>query len=285
MFFTKMQACGNDFVVVESDKIEKNWPELAQTVCSRHFGIGADSLLLVLPSEKGDFLMRTFDSDGSEAEACGNGIRCLAKYYYEKGYLAKGTGTVIIETVVGVRNINLVHENGKLDYVRASMGKPGLTLPEIPFTPEAGVNLVYIKNMPVYTVSVAGRTLQLHLVSMGNPHAVYYTDEPVDEFPLDIIGPMVENLLIFPKRANFEVVRRLEGNKIEARVWERGVGETLACGTGACATTVSAVLRGYVTDSAEIKLRGGALQVKWDGAGEVELSGPAQIVYEGNWPE
>ena len=286
MKFTKMQSAGNDYVLVEGSDIHRDWSSLAITMCDRHFGIGADSLLLLLPSDKAEFQMRIFDTDGSEAEACGNGIRCLARYVYEKGLVSRATNQILVETISGVREIRLSKEGNRLAGIQANMGKPGFRADEIPavVSPDAR-EVVDIKSMIGYPVNVDGMEMLLYLVSMGNPHAIHFWQHPVSEFPLSRVGPKVENLDIFPNRVNFEVARVISPGQIEARVWERGVGETLACGSGACAITVAAQLRGLVDNKVDVKVTGGLLHVDWDGKGEVLLSGPAEIVFKGQWPE
>jgi len=284
--FTKMQSAGNDYVLVEGSNIHRDWSSLAIAMCDRHFGIGADSLLALLPSDKAEFQMRIFDADGSEAEACGNGIRCLARYVYEKGLLSSSTDQILVETICGVREIRLYKEGNRLARIQANMGKPGFRADEIPavISPDER-EIVDIKSMIGYPVSVDGMEMLLYLVSMGNPHAIHFWQHPVSDFPLSRVGPKVENLGIFPNRVNFEVARVISPGQIEARVWERGVGETLACGSGACAITVAAQLLGLVDDKVNVMVTGGLLHVDWDGKGEVLLSGPAEIVFEGQWSE
>ncbi|UCH42615.1 MAG: diaminopimelate epimerase, partial [Dehalococcoidales bacterium] len=246
----------------------------------------ADSLLVLLPSDIADFKMRTFYSDGTEAEICGNGIRCLALYVFKKGLISPGTDHLSLETIAGTRNIKLENTAGKLNSIQVGMGKPALSADEIPVIVKEGDNdIVDINNMLAYPVDLNGTRLLLNLVSMGNPHAIHFSDEPLVDFPMSKIGPMVEMLDIFPKRANFEVARVLNQNEIEVRVWERGVGETLACGTGACAVAVAAQLNGYVDHKVNIKLLGGTLKVIWEGTGEVSMNGPAEMVFTGEWPD
>lgn len=286
MFFTKVHGAANDFVLIETSGIRRDWSKLAIAMCDRHLGIGADSLLLLTPSDNADFGMRVFDADGSEAEACGNGIRCLAKYIFEKGLINTERNGITVETVAGVRKVKLEKADGKLTGIQANMGKPEFSADKIPVTikPEGG-KLVDIKSMLSYKVNIAGTELILNLVSMGNPHAVSFLKHPVSDFPLLQIGPQVENLTIFPNRINFEVARVLSPKQLEARVWERGVGETLACGSGACAIAVASQLLGYTELKVDIKLRGGILNAEWNGARDVLLSGPAEIVFEGKWPD
>ncbi len=286
MKFTKMQGAGNDFILVETSDMWRNWSLLAIAMCDRHFGVGADGLILVLPSDKADFQMRIFDADGSEAEACGNGIRCLARYVFEKGPTGTETGQISVETIAGIRDIKPDKRDGKVISIQAGMGKPALNTPDIPVAVEQGKgNILDIKSMLDYQVNIDGTGLFLNLVSVGNPHAVYFSPQPVSDFSLSQIGPKVEHLAIFPNRINFEVARVLNRREIEVRVWERGVGETLACGSGACAVAVAAQLHGYIDSKVDVKLPGGILSVEWDGVGEVFLSGPAETVFSGEWPD
>ena len=286
MDFTKMQGAANDFVMVDARNIKRNWSKLAIAVCDRHRGIGADSLIILLPSDKADFGMRTFDADGSEAETCGNGIRCLARYVLEKGLVSKDIEEITIETVAAINRVKFERKGGRVIKFWANMGKPRFAADMIPVNLKAGKgDVVDVKSMLSYKVMVSGKELTLNLVSMGNPHAVYFSQEPVSDFPLSRIGPLVENLPIFPNRVNFEVARVLDNKHLEARVWERGVGETLACGSGACAITVSSKLRGYTESKVDIKLPGGVLNAEWNGNGEVVLGGPAEVVFEGKWPD
>jgi diaminopimelate epimerase len=286
MDFTKMQGLANDFVVVYARNINRDWSKLAMIVCNRHLGIGADSLIVILNSDKADFGMRTFDGDGSEAETCGNGIRCVARYVLEKGIVPRDTQEMTIETVATVNRIRLERKDGRVVKFWANMGKPRLSADKIPVDLEPGISeLVDINNMLSYKVKVDGMMLTLNLVSMGNPHAVYFTREPVVDFPMTKIGPLVEHLPVFPNRVNFEVARALNERQIEARVWERGVGETNACGSGSCAITVASKLLGHTSSKVDVKLPGGVLNAEWNSNGEVILGGPAEIVFEGKWPD
>jgi len=281
-----MHGAANDFVMVDGRNMKRDWSKLAIAVCDRHLGIGADSLIILLPSKKADFGMRTFDTDGSEAETCGNGIRCLARYVLEKGLVKPDIEEITIETVATVNRVKLERKGGRVVKFWANMGKPRLTAEKIPVNLKAGRGeFADVKSMISYKDKVNGMELTLNLVSMGNPHAVYFSNEPVADFPLNKIGPLVENLPIFPNRVNFEVVRVLDNKHIEARVWERGVGETLACGSGACAITVASKLCGYTESKVDIKLPGGVLNAEWNGNGEVVLGGPAVVVYEGKWTD
>lgn len=286
MKFTKLQGTGNDFVLVESSDEQRDWSKLAIAMCERHFGVGSDGLLLLQPSHSADFRMRMFDPDGSEAEACGNGIRCLARYVYDKGMIPAGADCISVETIVGVRQLKLNKEKGRLTSVQAGMGRPIFEADAIPVNIKQGrEKIVHTRNMIGYPINVAGIDMLLNLVSMGNPHAVYFQEKPVADFPLSQVGPMVEHSAIFPRRTNFEVAHVINRAEIEVRTWERGVGETLACGSGACAVAVAAQLYGYADSKVNIKLIGGALQLEWDGAGEVLMTGPAETVFHGEWPD
>jgi diaminopimelate epimerase len=285
MDFTKMQGAANDFVMVDARNIKRDWSKLAIAVCNRHLGIGCDSLIILLPSDKADFGMRTFDADGSEAETCGNGIRCLARYVLEKRLVSPDTEEMTIATVATVNRVKLERRGGKVVKFWANMGKPRLAAEQIPANLKHVENVVDTHGMLSYQVRVDGTDLTLNLVSMGNPHAVHFSHEPVESFPMSQIGPLVENLSVFPNRVNFEVARVLNHKHLEARVWERGVGETLACGSGACAITVASKLCGYTESKVDIKLPGGVLNAEWNGNGEVVLGGPAEVVFEGKWPD
>jgi len=283
MNFTKMQGAGNDFVLVETSDMKRDWSQVAMAICDRHFGIGADGLLLLLPSDVADFQMRVFNPDGTEADACGNGLRCLAKYVIDAKSANTGVQGISIETMTGIRRVRFHKAMGKVTGIQISMGNPKFRAEDVPVAIEQGGNTVDIKLIS-YPATVDGNKLLLNCVSMGNPHAIYFWQQPVSDFPLSQLGPKVERLAIFPNRVNFEVANVISRQQIEARVWERAVGETLACGSGACAIAVAAQLHGYIDDKVDIKLPGGILQVEWDGVGEVLLSGPAEVVFSGEWP-
>jgi diaminopimelate epimerase len=288
MKFTKLQGAGNDFILVETSDTSRNWSLIATIICDRHFGVGADGLLLLLPSDVADFRMREFNPDGSEAEACGNGLRCLAKYVMKTKLADTTTPEISIETIAGTRKARLHYEGdkgGEAVGIQVSMGQPELGAKDIPVAIETGKgDVVDIKSMKSYSITIGGKGLLLNFVSMGNPHAIHFGQQPVSEFPLSRLGPEIEHHKLFPERVNFEVARVISRQQIEARVWERGVGETLACGSGACAVAVAAQLHGYIDNKVAIKLPGGILDVEWDGAGEVLLGGPAEIVFTGEWP-
>jgi diaminopimelate epimerase len=287
MKFSKLQATGNDFILVDTltGPREGDWGELARAICDRHFGVGADGLILVQDSTIADLKMRILNSDGSEAEVSGNGLRCLAKYAIEKGLSGKMSSRaelsniyLAIETLAGVRKVKAYMSGNKVNRVEVDMGLPQFQPEQVPV--KIKVDIIPILDYPL---AINGKELTLALLSMGNPHAVSFLSQSTDDFPLAEIGLKVERHPIFPQRTNFEVARVLSRGKIEARVWERGVGETLACGSGACAIAAAAQLLGYVEPQVDIILKGGTLTVSWDRVGEVLLTGPVEEVFTGEW--
>jgi len=284
MKFTKMQGAGNDFVVVKTAGGNRDWPSLAISMCDRHFGAGADGLLLMLPSRVADFKMRIFNADGSESKACGNGMRCLVKYHLDDQPEVKASSEVTIETGAGIRKARIHRRRGKVTEIQASMGLPRVGHDGTParLVTRNGkiVDITTQMNRPV---RVEGQDILLSLVSIGNPHAVHFTDQSIADYPLTRIGPRVEQHRLFPDETNFEIVNIVNRDEVEARVWERGCGETLACGSGACAITVAGRLLGLLDSKVDVCLPGGTLTVEWDGEGEVFLSGPAATVYCADW--
>ena len=295
MRFAKMHGAGNDFVVVDARGTELDWSAVARGVSDRHFGVGSDGLILVLPSERADLRMRMFNPDGSESEMCGNGIRCFAKFVLERGLADTGTGALRVETAPGVLTVEPISEGGRIVRARVAMGVPALRPEDVPVDPSRRLTPVGARERAAgggggdalvldWSLEAAGRTLTITGVSMGNPHAVAFIDEPVAGFPLEEVGPAVERHPLFPRRVNFEVANVVDRGRVTARVWERGAGMTLACGSGACAVAVAARLHGATDDRVDITLPGGVLTVTWDGLGEVFLEGPVAEVFEGEWP-
>lgn len=287
MRFSKLQATGNDFILVDARRMEREWSRLARAMCDRHFGVGADGLILVQNSTAPDLKMRLFNADGSEAEVSGNGLRCFAKYAIEQGLTGKLSSregqsncSLTIETLSGLRTIKAYMSGNRVNRAEVNMGLPRFPPEQIPVRTE-----VYITPILDCDLVIDGKQLSLSMLSMGNPHAISFQSLPVADFPLAEMGPKVERYPIFPQRTNFEVARVLGRERIEARVWERGVGETLACGSGASAIAVAAQLLGYVDRQVDIILPGGTLTVSWDGAGEVLLAGPVEEVFTGEWAE
>ena len=285
MKFSKLQATGNDFILVDARTVEAEWAKLARAMCDRHFGVGADGLMLVQNSSSADLKMRLFNCDGSEAEVSGNGLRCFAKYAIEKGLTGERSSqagqnnrSLTVETLSGVRRVKAYMSSNKVNRAEVNMGLPRFQPEQIPV--KVKVDIIPILNHPLV---IDGQKLTLSILSMGNPHAVSFLSEPVADFPLCEIGPKIEKHPMFPQRTNFEIARVLSRGKVEARVWERGVGETLACGSGASAIAVAAQLLGYVDRQIDIILPGGTLTVSWDRVGNVLLTGPVEEVFTGEW--
>lgn len=272
--FTKMEALGNDFVLIDARKAAPaGLPALARRLCDRHFGVGADGLMLVLPAKQADFRMRIFNADGSEAEMCGNGIRGFAKYLYDHKLTKKTVLT--IETKAGLIRPHLILRGGKANSVRVDLGEPHLASDEIPMVGRARP-VVVAENL-----SVLGRKFRITCVSMGNPHCVIFRDS-LDDSEIRTLGPAIERHEIFPRRTNVEFVQVLAKDRLRMRVWERGCGETLACGTGAAATLVAAVLNNKANRKATVHLLGGELLVEWaEESNHVFITGPAKEVFAG----
>ena len=273
MNFTKMHGLGNDYVYVNcfEEKID-NPPAVARFVSDRHFGIGSDGLIMINPSKVADFEMEMYNADGSRGEMCGNGIRCVAKYVYDYGMTDKTQ--ISVETLGGIKYLDLTVEDGKVALVRVDMGKPELQADLIPIVSE---NEQVIDE----PIEVDGKEYRMTGVSMGNPHTVIYVDD-VKNLDLVKIGPKFENHERFPKRINTEFVHCIDRHTVEMRVWERGSGETLACGTGACAVAVSSILNDLTDTRVTVKLLGGDLQIEWDREkNHVFMTGPAKVVFDG----
>lgn len=276
MKFTKMHGIGNDYIYFNClEKEIENPEELSIKLSDRHFGVGGDGIVLILPSDKADFRMRMFNADGSEGKMCGNATRCIGKYVYEKGITDKKE--ITLETLSGIKTLKLsVNEENKVESVEVNMGKAILKSSEIPvkFDKEKVIN---------ERINIADFEYNITCVSMGNPHCVVYMDE-IDDLDLEKLGPKFENDSIFPERVNTEFIKVIDENTLKMRVWERGSGETWACGTGACAAVVSSVLNGYCKYDTPIKIKllGGELSIKFMKNGLVYMSGPAEFVFEGS---
>ena len=273
MKFTKMQGIGNDYVYVNCfQETVKDPAKTARIVSDRHFGVGSDGLILIKPSQKADFEMDMYNADGSRGAMCGNGIRCVAKYVYDYGLTDQTRITV--DTASGVKTLELQVENGKAVRVKVDMGAPILEPERIPVKSEKE----RVVNEPV---SVGGAEYRMTCVSMGNPHCVVPVED-VDGLEIEKIGPLFENHPMFPDRVNTEFIRVLDRNTVQMRVWERGAGETWACGTGACAVAVACALNGWTEEKVLVKLRGGDLEIFWDrDKNTVFMTGPAAVVFEG----
>lgn len=294
MKFTKMQGCGNDYVYVNCFSGTVEHPEeVAKAVSDRHFGIGSDGLILIRPSKVADFEMAMYNADGSRGEMCGNGIRCVGKYVYDFGLTDKTS--VSVETLAGIKHLELFVENGKVREVRVNMGAPVFAPEEIPVRTVADASEAAqigwgadfggvdgfgrIVSQPL---CVSGKEYRVTCLSMGNPHCVIFMDEDVRDLDLEKIGPAFERHPAFPKRVNTEFVNVIDASHLRMRVWERGSGETLACGTGTCATLVAAALNGLSGDEADVELLGGSLRIQWDRENNlVYMTGPAVVVFNG----
>ena len=273
--FTKMQGCGNDYVYVNCmDKLIDNPEKVSQYISDRHFGIGSDGLILICPSDVADFRMAMYNADGSEGKMCGNGVRCIAKYVYEYGLTDKKK--ISLETKSGIKYLDMDIEDGKVQMVKVDMGAPILKPAEIPVKTDSSMDSFI--NQPL---DVDGNTFMVTCVSMGNPHAVVFVD---DTKSLDIrkYGPVFETHPAFPEQVNTEFVQVISRNEINMRVWERGSGETLACGTGTCASVVACVLNGKTDEKVTVHLLGGDLFIEYNrDNGAVWMTGPAEIVFDG----
>lgn len=263
MRFTKMEGLGNDYIYLNGlDGLPEDLPALARRMSNRHFGVGSDGIICICPSDQADFRMRMFNADGSEGEMCGNGIRCLGKYVYDKGLTHKRKLT--IETGGGLRTLELLTEDGLVKAVRVNMGRPQVRT--------------------AMELTAGGRMWQVTPVSMGNPHAVLFVERP-EELDLEKLGPCFEHHAAFPQGVNTEFVRCAAPDRLVMRVWERGSGETLACGTGACAALAAAVVQGKCGRRTAVELPGGVLELEWpDDETEMIMTGPANTVFEGEYP-
>ncbi|MBQ8527309.1 MAG: diaminopimelate epimerase [Lachnospiraceae bacterium] len=276
MKFTKMHGCGNDYVYVDGAKEHiKNKKELVIAASDRHFGIGSDGVIFINPSKIADFEMEMYNADGSRSEMCGNGIRCVGKFVYDHGLTQKTKITV--ESFGMIKFLDMTVEDGKVSRVRVNMGEPVLTAADVPVISSC-------KQAVDDEIEVNGKIYHMTCVSMGNPHAVVFMDNVAD-MKIEEIGPFFENHERFPNRTNTEFVKVIDDSHVEMRVWERGSGETLACGTGCCATAVSCVLNGFTGNHVFVKVLGGEIEIEWDRVSNlIYMTGPASTVYEGDYP-
>ena len=281
MKFTKMEGAGNDYIYVDARGQDRDWPALSVAMSDRHFGVGADGIILALPSDRADLRMRMFNADGSEGEMCGNGIRCLVGYALTRGIIHAETSPVSVETLSGDLRVTPKWDDGRVVWATVRMGEPSVAVDDIP------VDAPGQEMLMDYPLQVDGQTFKISCVSMGNPHAVAFLEEPVEGVPLDRLGPLVENHPMFPQRVNFEIANVIDSRHVKARVWERGSGLTMACGSGACAIAVIGRLQRLTGNEVTVSLPGGDLLVQWQGPGkgEVILGGPVQEVFEGEWPD
>lgn len=278
MMFFKMQGLGNDYVYIDciNGKEPIDIKNLTNRLSNRHFGVGSDGLILLCKSKAADLKMRMFNSDGSEAQMCGNGIRCVAKLAYELGLICEEITT--IETLSGIKTLKLNIVKGKVKTVEVDMGAPILEAAKIPVSSSAKIEDKKVKA----EVKVKNKKIELTCVSMGNPHAVTFVNN-IKNFKVAEYGPILENADIFPEKANIEFVEVVDKNNIKMRVWERGSGETLACGTGACSSVVASSLNGYTDRKVNVQLLGGNLEIEWKPNNHVHMTGPAVTVFKGEW--
>ena len=298
MRFTKLQGAGNDYLYVDGLRERRDWPELARRMSDRHFGAGADGLIVVEPSAVADARMRMFNADGSEGEMCGNGIRCFAKFVLERGLVEAGPAALRVETNAGVLVVEPRWEGDSVIGARVNMGEPVLRAADVPVDAAAlgpsdyaaldgglAETLGVIPGDLAFDAPLAvdGAAFAITAVSMGNPHVATFIGEPVADVPLDRLGPLVERHAAFPRRVNFHIVNVAARDRLVSRTWERGSGLTLACGTGASATAVAARLHGLVDDAVRVEVPGGELTITWPGGGPVFMEGDAVEVYSGEW--
>jgi diaminopimelate epimerase len=274
-----MHGAGNDYVYVDARGLDRDWPALAVAMSDRHYGVGSDGIILALPSERAELRMRMFNADGSEAEMCGNGIRCLVGFALTRGIVSPETSPVVVETMAGDLKVTPEWADGKVSSATVEMGEPVFSVRDIP------VDVPSREMLMDYPLRVDGHAFEIGCVSMGNPHAVAFVDTAVDDLPLHEAGPLVEHHPMFPRRVNFEIANVIDRGHVRARVWERGSGETMACGSGACAIAVIGRMKHLTGDNVIVTLPGGDLRVGWGGVGQVILEGPVQEVFEGEWAD
>lgn len=298
--FTKYHGAGNDYIVIDGRNRSEDWAQMAKAICSLHVGVGADGIALVAPSSIAPVRLRIFNPDGSEAEMSGNGIRCFSKFVLEEKIAEADGEGLKVETGNGVLTVTPFWKDGRVVKATVSMGQPEFRWKQIPInTYEASVRdnrdlneaLLESLGLRFDYIFFEGRLLntkdhrvQVTGVSVGNPHAVQFLSDPIETFPLDEVGPLVEWNTAFPNQVNYHIVNLYNRGALSMRSWERGAGETLACGTGACASVVAARLHNYVDDTVKVHIPGGELTVTWNGEGPVYLEGPVEEVFSGTWP-
>ena len=272
-----MHGAGNDYIFVDARGLDKDWPALSVAMSDRHLGVGSDGLILARESNRADLRMTMFNSDGSEGEMCGNGIRCLVGFALTRGLVPTGKSLVMVETLAGDMSVAPTWDEGRVVRATVGMGEPSVAVEDIPVIAPGRATLMD------YPLEIDGAMFKIGCVSMGNPHAVAFLDTPVDEIPLHDIGPKIEKHPMFPQRVNFEIVNVIDPGHVKVRVWERGSGLTMACGTGACAVAVIGRMKGLTGDDVTVSLPGGDLSISWPGRGEVIMEGPVEEVFEGEW--
>tara|TARA_B100000949_G_C14249777_1_gene437561 strand:- start:641 stop:1486 length:846 start_codon:yes stop_codon:yes gene_type:complete len=280
MNFTKMHGAANDYVFIDARNIKKDWNQLAVEISDRNKGVGSDGIILALSSGQHDVKMRMFNADGSEGDMCGNGIRCFAAFAIKCGFVDKDKNPIFVETKSGIKSVLPITTENIITAAKVNMGKPIFKPEEIP------VNInSKLERIVDYPLPVGLETFDITCVSMGNPHAISFISTPVDSVDLVEVGPLVENHAFFPDRVNFEIVNVINKSYVKARVWERGSGITMACGTGACAIACAGIYKGILNQHIEVELPGGTLQIEWSGNDDddVMMTGPVTEVFEGEW--
>lgn len=280
--FAKLHGCGNDYIAVDGRSIERDWSKLTAAMSRPAFGVGSDGIVLLQDSDVAQVRMRVFNPDGSEAEMSGNGIRLFAKFVLDRGIAEPSDEGLSVETLGGVRTVWPDIENGKMKSARVAMGPATFTATEVPVDTSGMDGIEQVISRPI---SIGDEDLSITCLAIGNPHAVAIMDEPVEDFPLNEVGPLVENHVMFPQRINFEIVNVQSRDRIRARIFERGAGETLSSGTGSTASAFACRKLGLVDDAVDVVVDGGVLRISWDDRDEAYLEGPAVEVFTGVWNE
>ena len=280
--FAKLHGCGNDYIAVDGRSIERDWSKLTAEMSRPAFGVGSDGIVLLQNSDVAQVRMRVFNPDGSEAEMSGNGIRLFAKFVLDRGIAEPSDDGLSVETLGGVRTVWPDMENGKMTSARVAMGPATFTAADVPADTTGLGGIEEVISQPV---SIGGAEMSITCLGIGNPHAVAIMDQPVEDFPLNEVGPMVENHVMFPQRINFEIVNVHSRGRIRARIFERGAGETLSSGTGSTASAFACRKLGLVDDAVDVVVDGGVLRISWDDRDEAYLEGPAVEVFTGVWNE
>ena len=273
--FTKMHGAGNDYVFIDGRNSTLNWSSLAISISDRHFGVGADGLIVAFDSKDADIRMQMYNLDGSEGMMCGNGIRCFVAFGVNIGLLKRDSASFSVETASGILEVTPIWENDQMVAASVNMGLPKFLSSEVPFI------LKGYQSLEDYDLEIEDQHFAVSALSMGNPHAVTILDTPISGFDLAHIGPQIENHPMFPQQVNFEIINILNRDLISLRVWERGSGQTLACGTGACAAAVIAIKKGLVNNKVTVKLPGGDLEIRWENDSDVYMKGPIKTVFQG----
>tara|TARA_Y100000590_G_scaffold470605_1_gene666833 strand:+ start:7589 stop:8455 length:867 start_codon:yes stop_codon:yes gene_type:complete len=275
--FTKMHGAGNDYVFIDGRNLNLSWSSLSVSISDRHFGVGSDGLIVALQSEDADIKMQMYNLDGSEGKMCGNGIRCFVSFGVKIGLLAKDSDTYLVETASGILEVTPIWEHAQMVAASVNMGQPRFRSSDVPF------KLKGYDTLQDHYLEIEEQHFAISALSMGNPHAVTVLETPINDFDLAHIGPIIEKHSIFPEQVNFEIINILSRDLIDLRVWERGSGQTLACGTGACAAAVIAIKKGLVNNKVTVKLPGGDLEIHWEPGSDVYMKGPIATTFEGKY--